>query len=146
MCIPTVAAQTTDGAISGHSQTEGSVPEISFTDLEFGEQLGEGAVGVVYRGHWKSRDMDVAIKRVPGKINKTEVEHYVVFWLLPSMPPYSRFCTIGILLPFLFIQIEILNKLRHSYIIQFHGVVVDRPGSPEHYIITGINTFLCAIS
>ena len=63
-----------------------------------------------------------------------------MFWLLPSMPPYSRFCTIGISLPFLFIQIEILNKLRHPCIIQFHGVVVDRPGPLEHYIITGINT------
>ena len=55
-----------------------SVPEISFSDLEFGEQLGEGAFGVVYRGHWKSRDMDVAIKRVPGKINETEVENCIV--------------------------------------------------------------------
>ena len=75
MCIPTESAQTTAGVHSGHSQSEGSVPEISFSDLEFGEQLGEGAFGVVYRGHWKSRDMDVAIKRVHGKINKTEVEH-----------------------------------------------------------------------
>ena len=87
MYIPTGAAQTTDGAISG--QTKGSVPEISFFDLEFGEQLGEGAVDVVYSGHWKSRDTDVAIKRVPGKMNKTEVEHYIVFWVLPSMPPDS---------------------------------------------------------
>ena len=52
--------------------------EINFSDLEFGDQLGEGAFGVVYRGRWKSRHMDVAIKRVPGKINKTEVEHYIV--------------------------------------------------------------------
>ena len=72
----TEATQTTDGAISDHSQTEGPVPEINFSDLEFGEQLGEGAFGVVHRGHWKSRDVAVAIKRVAGKINKTEVEHY----------------------------------------------------------------------
>ena len=61
---------------AAQARQEGSVPEISFSDLEFGEQLGEGASSVVYRGHWKSRDVDVAIKRVPGKINKTEVEHY----------------------------------------------------------------------
>ena len=79
--ISTEAVRTTDGAISGHLQTEGSVPEISFSDLEFGDELGEGAFGVVYRGHWKSRDLDVAIKRVPGKINKTEVEHYTVLQL-----------------------------------------------------------------
>ena len=71
--LPAESAQTANDAISGHSQTEGSVPEISFSDLEIGEQLGEGASGVVYRGHWKSRDLDVAIKRVPGSINKTEV-------------------------------------------------------------------------
>ena len=73
MHMPTETTQTKADAISGHSLTEGSVPEISFSDLEIGEQLGEGASGVVYRGHWKSRDMDVAIKRVPGRINKTEV-------------------------------------------------------------------------
>ena len=79
--MPTEGVQTTDGATSGHSQTEGSVLEISFSDLEIGDELGEGAFGVVYRGHWKSRDMDVAIKRVPGKINKTEVEYYTVLQL-----------------------------------------------------------------
>ena len=73
MHVLTEAAQSTGDAISGHSLTKGSVPEISFSDLEIGEKLGEGASGVVYRGHWKSRDMDVAIKRVPGNINKTEV-------------------------------------------------------------------------
>ena len=71
MHMPTESAQTEDDVISGHP--EGSVPEISFSDLTIGEQLGEGASGVVYRGHWKSRDVDVAIKRVPGMINKTEV-------------------------------------------------------------------------
>ena len=84
MHVPTEAAQTTDGATGGHSQTEGSVPEISFSDLEIGDELGEGASGVVYRGHWKSRDMDVAIKRVPGKINKTEVEYYSAAASMPS--------------------------------------------------------------
>ena len=63
------------------------MPEISFSDLDFGEQLGEGASGVVYRGHWKSRDMNVAIKRVPGNINKTEV-----YKAKTSMPVNSRYC------------------------------------------------------
>ena len=49
------------------------LPEISFSDLEFGDQVGEGAFGIVYKGHWKSRDMGVAIKRVPGRINNEEV-------------------------------------------------------------------------
>ena len=69
----TEATQTKADAVGGHSLTKGSVPEISFSDLEIGEQLGEGGSGVVYRGHWKSRDLDVAIKRVSGSINKTEV-------------------------------------------------------------------------
>ena len=63
------------------------MPEISFSDLEIGEQLGEGASGDVYRGHWKSRDMDVAIKRVPRSINKTKVYKAEI-----SMPLYSKFC------------------------------------------------------
>ena len=69
----TEAVQSKKDAISGHLLTEGSVTKISFSDIEIGEQLGEGASGVVYRGHWKSREMDVAIKRVPGRIKKTEV-------------------------------------------------------------------------
>jgi hypothetical protein len=88
----------------GHLQTEGSVPEISFFDLDFGKRLGEEAFGVVYRGHWKSRDMAVAIKRVPETFEKAEI--------------------------------EILNKLRHPCIIQFHGLLVNRPGPLECYIIT----------
>ena len=59
------------------AQTDRSVTEIGYSDLAFGVQLGHGASGVVYRGHWKSRDMDVAIKRVLGKINETEVEHFI---------------------------------------------------------------------
>ena len=78
MYIPIESAQNTAGIHSGHSQSEGSVLEINFSDLEFGEQLGEGASGVIYRGHWKSRDMDVAIKRVSGKLNETEVEDCIV--------------------------------------------------------------------
>ncbi len=44
-------------------------------------------------------------------------------------------------------QIEILNQLRHPCIIQFCGVVVDSPGPPEHYIITGIIVIIikCAL-
>ena len=62
----------------GHLAIPTRLRKINFSDLEFGDQLGEGAFGVVYSGRWKSRDMDVAIKRVPGKINITEVKHYMV--------------------------------------------------------------------
>ena len=61
------------------------MPEICYSDLEFKDQLGEGAFGVVYRGHWMSRDMDVAIKRVPGKINKTEVEQNSAVASMPQI-------------------------------------------------------------
>ena len=35
--------------------------------------MGKGGFGSVYEGHWKSKNMTVAIKRVPGKINRQEV-------------------------------------------------------------------------
>lgn len=35
---------------------------IEYSDLAFGEQLGEGGFATVYMGRWKSRDMTVAIK------------------------------------------------------------------------------------
>ena len=60
--------------IRGDTQKkENEILQILFTDLEFGDELGEGAFGSVYKGHWKSQNMDVAIKRIPGKINREEV-------------------------------------------------------------------------
>ena len=55
-----------------------------------------------------------------------------------GVPHYSTFCRD---ISF-FLQIEILNQLRHPCIIQFYGVVVDRPGPAEHYIIAGISAAL----
>ena len=35
---------------------------IEYSDLAFGESLGAGGSGNVYKGRWKSRNMTVAIK------------------------------------------------------------------------------------
>ena len=53
--------------------TESSVPVISLSDLEFGEILGEGGQGVVHKGRWISKDVDVAIKKITGRVNEREV-------------------------------------------------------------------------
>ena len=53
--------------------TESSVPVISLSDLEFGEILGEGGQGVVHKGRWISKEMDVAIKKITGRVNEREV-------------------------------------------------------------------------
>lgn len=37
---------------------------LEFADLEFIEPVGSGGSGHVWKGHWKSRDMTVAIKKV----------------------------------------------------------------------------------
>ena len=55
--------------------------EIEISDLEFGDQIREGGTGIVYKGHWKSRGLDVAIKTT-GALEKTEVS---VMQLLNSM-------------------------------------------------------------
>ena len=111
-----------------HLEIQGSVPEISFIDLEFGDLLGGF---IVHRGCWKSKNMAVAIKRVPATFKTAEVKLYVG----PIMQRY-------IALLILFMQIEILNKLGHPHIIQFLGILVDRPGPQECYIVTGIETKL----
>ena len=48
---------------------------ISFSDLEFEDEQGKGRLGAVYKGYYKSRNMKVAIKRVPSKIHKGEVSY-----------------------------------------------------------------------
>ena len=45
---------------------------IDISDLEFGEKVGMGGTGIVYKGQWKSRQINVAIKAT-GEINKTQV-------------------------------------------------------------------------
>ena len=70
-----MSPQSSDGVI-----TSDAVPRISFSDLEFGDELGKGAFGSVYKGYWKSKSMTVAIKRVPGKINRQEVSAVVLLF------------------------------------------------------------------
>ena len=38
--------------------------EIEFSDLDFYEQLGSGSSGSVYRALWKSRELEVAVKKL----------------------------------------------------------------------------------
>ena len=52
---------------------KGSVVEINFSELEFGDELGEGGQGTVYHGTLKPQNMVVAIKKVSGKIREEEV-------------------------------------------------------------------------
>ena len=54
----------------------GSVPQIAYVDLEFGDMLGRGGFSGVYKAHLKSRNMDVAVKRVLGRICTQEVGYY----------------------------------------------------------------------
>ena len=56
-------------------EKESKVPQINYSDLEFGDAVGEGGFSIVYKGHWQSRNMDVAIKRMPGKLHKGEVRY-----------------------------------------------------------------------
>ena len=46
--------------------------DIKISDLEFEKKVGEGGTGIVYKGHWKPRGLDVAIKTA-GELKKTEV-------------------------------------------------------------------------
>ena len=57
---------------NGYCVTVAATAEIEISDLEFGDQLREGGTGTVYKGHWKSRGLDVAIKTT-GALKKTEV-------------------------------------------------------------------------
>ena len=75
---PTESPSLTKRVLSSgdhESQEESKIPEINYYDLEFGEVVGEGGFSTVYKGHWLSRDKDVAIKRVPGKLHKGEVRY-----------------------------------------------------------------------
>ena len=52
---------------------------IDFSHLEFEESLGEGGFGTVYKGKWKIKNLDVAIKKISGTIRDEEVSrvHYI---------------------------------------------------------------------
>ena len=49
--------------------------EIAYSELEFGDTLGIGGQGVVFKGQWKTRSLTVAIKMVMGKIRHEEVSY-----------------------------------------------------------------------
>ena len=53
------------------------VVKISFSDLNFGEKVGSGGFGTVFKGHWKSKGLDVAIKRLQTQIRKEEVSLHI---------------------------------------------------------------------
>ena len=48
-----------------------------FSDLEFGEKVGSGGFGTVFKGRWKSKGLEVAIKRLQTHIRKEEVSSYI---------------------------------------------------------------------
>ncbi|CAB4005092.1 mitogen-activated kinase kinase kinase MLT isoform X2, partial [Paramuricea clavata] len=50
-----------------------SYVEISFEDLEFYECIGWGSFGSVYRACWKSKEREVAVKKVLRLDNEAEV-------------------------------------------------------------------------
>ena len=50
--------------------------KISYSDLEFGGKVGSGAFGTVFKGRWKSKGLDVAIKRLQNRIRKEEVSFH----------------------------------------------------------------------
>ena len=51
--------------------------KIRYSDLEFGERVGGGGFGTVYKGQWKPRGLEVAIKRAMNVVKKEEVSHLV---------------------------------------------------------------------
>ena len=69
--------------------------KITFSDLKFGEKIGEGGGGVVFQGTCKSTQ--VAIKELYGDENKKSV------------------CR----------EINVLRKLRHPNIILYYGTVIE---------------------
>ena len=63
---------------------QSTVREIAYSEVEFGETLGKGGQGAVYKGQWKTKSfsktgsLSVAIKRVLGKIRNEEVSYTVL--------------------------------------------------------------------
>lgn len=49
---------------------------INFDDLEFYERCGKGTYGCVYRAHWKSRNKEVAVKKLLQLDNEASFMSY----------------------------------------------------------------------
>ena len=84
--------------------------EIETSDLEFEKKVGEGQTGTVYKGRWKSRGLDVAIKTT-GALKKTEVS---------------------------IMQLVNSYYLRYMYLDYFPntiGRVPELTGSPKHHLV-----------
>jgi len=81
--------------------------EIDIKDLVFGDLLGEGAFGRVYKGTWKGKEI-VAIKRLVGSHEKT-------------LEGFRR-------------EVGVLSKLKpHPHLVAYHGACTQ---PPNLYIVT----------
>ena len=60
-----------------HSMKEGPSFMIALFDLKFGDQMGRSAMGVVFKGQWKSRNFEVAIKRLSTQLEDKEVRFVI---------------------------------------------------------------------
>ena len=54
---------------------------IAYSELDFGDSLGIGRQGTVFKGQWKTKGLAVAIKRVLGNITEQEVSYCVPKYL-----------------------------------------------------------------
>ena len=54
--------------------------EIEKTDLEYGDLLGEGGGGAVYRGTWKSKGITVALKKC-GFLLSITMQRFLLNWV-----------------------------------------------------------------
>ena len=72
--------------------------EIEYDDLELNERVGRGAYGSVYRGKWKSRDKEVAIKKLLTLEKEAEVlsscSHRNIIQFYGVVCTSSNFCII----------------------------------------------------
>ena len=59
-----------------------SYVEISFEDLEFYECIGWGSFGSVYKALWKSKEREVAVKKVLRLDNEVYIRCALVYYFL----------------------------------------------------------------
>ena len=72
--------------------------EIPYEDLEIYERCGRGAYGSVYRGLWKSRNKEVAVKKLLQLENEAEVlstcSHRNIIQFYGVVSATSNYCII----------------------------------------------------